>query len=331
MKNNSIKKNMKSFDEISLYTIYPQILEKLLFDNTTKKYLIWATSIYSNKGRGYKFSDFMKPDLIIINGTKLINPRVLKSKSEKDKRTKDMAEVFTPSWICNRQNNLIDEKWFGRKNVFNITKKTKWKTKLDKIDFGEKSWQSYILDNRLEITCGEGPYIVSRYDVVNNEYILTKDRIGFLDRKIRIINENTNNKREWYKWVVKAFQHCYGYDYQGDNVLLTRENLLLTFIDYYIDKFNEIPSIEKIMEITEIISWNIWQMDGLKFVIPQSCKNNKKVENTLFGIKHKNNKCISCEKKQKNYLHLGIYCYIFDWESNKSKKFLDILKGDINE
>ena len=145
----------------------------------------------------------VREGIIIINGTKLINHRVLKSKSEKDKRTKDMAEVFTPSWICNKQNNLIDEKWFGRKNVFNITKKTKWKTKLDKIDFGEKSWQSYILDNRLEITCGEGPYIVSRYDVVNNEYILTKDRIGFLDRKIRIINENTNNKREWYKWVVK--------------------------------------------------------------------------------------------------------------------------------
>ena len=53
-------------------------------------------------------------------------------------------------------------------------------------------------------------------------------------------------------------------------------------------------------------------MDGLKFVIPQSCKNNKKVENTLFGIKIRNNKCISCENKQKNSLHLGIYCYIFD-------------------
>lgn len=69
MKSNSIKKNMKSFDEISLYSIYPQILEKLLFDNTTKNYLIWATSIYSNKGKGYKFFDFMKPDLIIIIGT----------------------------------------------------------------------------------------------------------------------------------------------------------------------------------------------------------------------------------------------------------------------
>jgi hypothetical protein len=30
-----------------------------------------------------------------------------------------MAEVFTPSWICNAQNNLIDNTWFGRDNVFN--------------------------------------------------------------------------------------------------------------------------------------------------------------------------------------------------------------------
>jgi len=33
------------------------------------------------------------------------------------------AEVFTPSWVCNEQNNLIDEQWFGRKNVFNIAKR----------------------------------------------------------------------------------------------------------------------------------------------------------------------------------------------------------------
>ena len=30
-----------------------------------------------------------------------------------------MAEVFTPSWICNAQNNLIDNAWFERKDVFN--------------------------------------------------------------------------------------------------------------------------------------------------------------------------------------------------------------------
>ena len=32
--------------------------------------------------------------------------------------------MFTPSWVCNAQNNLIDDAWFGRKGVFNeeITK-----------------------------------------------------------------------------------------------------------------------------------------------------------------------------------------------------------------
>ena len=35
-------------------------------------------------------------------------------------RSREMAEVFTPSWICNKQNNLIDNAWFGRENVFNV-------------------------------------------------------------------------------------------------------------------------------------------------------------------------------------------------------------------
>lgn len=37
-----------------------------------------------------------------------------------------MAEVFTPSWVCNKQNNLVDEKWFGYANPFNIEQEKTW-------------------------------------------------------------------------------------------------------------------------------------------------------------------------------------------------------------
>lgn len=53
----------------------------------------------------------------------VIMPRVLKSRDTQTARSRDMAEVFTPSWICNAQNNLIDEAWFGRKEVFNVEQK----------------------------------------------------------------------------------------------------------------------------------------------------------------------------------------------------------------
>ncbi len=60
-------------------------------------------------------------------------------------------------------------------------------------------------------------------------------------------------------------------------MLIARENLLYTFIDYYKDKFNHIPSIELQQEFAEIISWNIFQMDGLKYVIPMSCHHEIKI------------------------------------------------------
>src|SRR5690606_24008726 len=100
----------------------------------------------------------------------IIMPRVHKDKILQLSRSKEMAEVFTPSWICNAQNNLIDNAWFGKEGVFNQEKAkpdgTKgWEVNPNKITFPRgKTWQDYVCDTRLEITCGEAPYITSRYD-----------------------------------------------------------------------------------------------------------------------------------------------------------------------
>ena len=56
----------------------------------------------------------------------------------------------------------------------------------------------------MEISCGEAPYLVSRYDTVTGKWIEVGDRIGILDRKIRIINENADGEQEWMKWVIKS-------------------------------------------------------------------------------------------------------------------------------
>ena len=58
-----------------------------------------------------------------------------------------------------------------------------------------KTWKQYIDSRRLEITCGEAPYIASRYDASTGEAIPIKDRIGILDRKLRIINEIQTMKK----------------------------------------------------------------------------------------------------------------------------------------
>lgn len=312
--------------EENLLLIDMQILNILLFDHSSKKNIIWATDNYQQYGHGFDFSDEITIDKITGNYGEIIKPRSKKTNEEKNKRIKENAEVFTSSWVCNSQNNLVDDAWFGRKNVFNKSDKDSWETIEDKITFPEnKSWQDYINSTRLEISCGEAPYLVSRYDSVTGKTIKIRDRIGLLDRKLRIVSENIDDESEWVEWSIKAMKSVYGYDWQGDNVLIARENLLYTFIDYYKDKFSKKPELELVEKVAEIISWNIWQMDGLKFVIPNSCKNEKKVELTLFGEIEHIEECLGC-KKNKNKNHNGIYCKVMNWKTNRSIKFISLIK-----
>lgn len=302
-----------------------EILSTLLFDNTTKKNIIWASDNYKVYGERFTFFQEITIDKITGEYGDVIKPRSRKTSNEKLKRIKDNGEVFTPSWICNEQNNLADEAWFGRKNVFNVSEQKKWIANESKIEFTkDKTWQDYVKSLRLEISCGEAPYLVSRYDTVTGKNIKISDRIGLLDRKLRVLSENVNLEDEWIEWSIIAVKSIYGYDLQGDNILLARENILYTYIDYYKDKFNKKPSFDLIKKIAEIISWNIWQMDGLKFVIPRSCKNEIIREYTLFGDIETKTECNGC--KTNNYKdHNGIYCKIMNWEKNKPVKFYTLV------
>ena len=303
------------------------LLNILLKDNSSGKNIIWATDDYTQYDETYtKDRQITVFSVTGKNGT-IIKPRVEKTKQEQLTRVRDKAEVFTPSWICNKQNNLIDNAWFGRENVFNVEQEKTWTATQEKITFPEdgKTWQDYVKANRLEISCGEAPYLASRYDTVSGNTIPVKERVGLLDRKLRVVCENVDDEQEWYEWAKQAVKSVYGYDWQGDNVLLARENLLFTFSDYYEDKLNNKPSKDWLREIAEILSWNIWQMDGLKFVIPNSCHNSTVVNYTLFGEETHEEVCEGC-KKNNPKKHNGIYCYVMDWEANKKVKFVSLIK-----
>lgn len=303
------------------------LLPVLLKDNSSGENLIWATDDYAHNGDGYGKSDYITVASITGSHGNLIKPRTEKTKQEQLIRVRDKAEVFTPSWVCNKQNNLVDHAWFGRENVFNTEIEKGWETSTEKVAFPEgKTWQDYVKAQRLEITCGEAPYLASRYDTVSGNVIPVHNRIGLLDRKLRIVSENVDSEPEWYSWAKEAYKSIYGYDWQGDNVLLARENLLFTFCDYYEDKFGVYPIKEYLREIAEILSWNIWQMDGLKFVIPESCHSEKEEFTDMLGESHVSDEpCPGC--KMNDYKrHNGIYCYVTDWESGKKVKFVSLLK-----
>ena len=185
--------------ENELIEKYPDILEILLRDQTTQKNIFWATDNYEHFGDSYRFNSEILPELITGEKGNVIMPRVHKDKILQLSRSKEMAEVFTPSWICNAQNNLVDNSWFGKDGVFNkeilLKNGTKsWETTKEKIVFPKgKTWQDYVRDTRLEISCGEAPYLVSRYDTTTGEFIKIENRIGILDRKLRVVNENLDS------------------------------------------------------------------------------------------------------------------------------------------
>lgn len=303
-------------DEQFLYDHYPKVFEKLLVDHTTGGNIIWATDDYKSISNKHDSHAQITVESITGEYSGIIKPRIIKSREVKLSRTKRKAEVFTPAWVCNAQNSLIDDAWFGRKDVFNMHDHNGWKTNRNKIEFTRNSrgnWKNYVDGNRLEITCGEAPYIVSRYDATTGSIIPLEDRIGFLDRKIRIVTENTHSESEWLMWFERSFQASYGFEFQGDSLLIARENVLATYIDYMQAKLNRNPSEKELENIADIISWNLWQMDGLTSYPPYAdC--NEQEQLSLFDDLNS----VETNKSQP--------CKIKDWRANEVVTFLSLYK-----
>lgn len=307
--------------ENRLQSIAPQLLELLLIDQTktknsrTPQRIFWATSDYENLGPKFAYAEPITPELITGKNGQMIRPRVLKDQGEQSNRSRIMAEVYTPAWLCNEQNNLVDREWFGRPDVFNRAEGQSWQSNPDPITFPQdKTWQDYVKAIRLEVTCGEAPYLVSRYDMTSGSYIPVQERVGLLDRKLRVVSENTKTPEEWLEWAQIAFCSVYGFEWQGDSLLLARENLLFTFGEFYQERWHELPALTAVIAIAEIISWNLWQMDGLRGVIPNSCENKITYDNTLFGLETYEELCPGCQREELlNSEHNGTYCLIKDW------------------
>lgn len=325
--------------ENDILRMSPDLLNTLLKDHTLSTEdkqvnIFWATDNYADRGEGFQYNDQITIESITGVNWDVIVPRALKSRETQQQRSREMAEVFTPSWICNKQNNLVDNAWFGREGIFNTEIDNPdgshtWMSNPNKIEFPEeKTWRDYVNENRMEITCGEAPYLVSRYDTVTGEPIPIEQRIGLLDRKLRVVSENTETPGEWLKAAQSAYQSIYGFEWQGDNLVLAREALLYTFLDYYRAKFGKDPLLKSIQYIAYIISWNIWQMDGLKGVIPDTCGERREIIADLFGETEKISHCEGC-KTGDIRKHNGTYAFIKDWKAPKVKqklRFIDLMK-----
>ena len=268
---------------------YPtRILEMLLCDRTTGRNIIWADNEYEALGNGFLGDDEITVEKISGMNSGVIKPRVAKEQERQSLRTKSRAEVFTPSWLCNQMNNDLDEVWFGRRDVFNTEIVADdgvrtWATTNEAIEFPKSKgygWHAYVEAPRLEITCGEAPFVCSRYDTVTGAELPVRERVGFLDRKLRIVSEKTKTRKEWVRQALIALKATYGFEYQGDNLLIARINVFETFLEHLRDRWGAGATQEELDQVAWIISWNFWQMNGFTDAVPTN-KMGAAVKSTL--------------------------------------------------
>ncbi len=296
-----------------------KLLDKILKDKTTGRNIVWATAAYNFLGGKFEVNDEITSSALVSTGFKLIKTRARKDFEQQSERTKQHAEVFTPMWVCNMMNDYLDESWFGAKDVF-----SKDGEPTECVIFPDgKDWKQYVDSRRLEITCGEAPFIISRYDVETGEVVPVKKRIGFLDRKLRVVNENAKDEEEWLKWALRAFQATYGYEFQGDNLLIARINCLMTFEDYMKERWQHKPELKDYAKVLNVIVWNIWQMDGLKGLVPYINADDNKQMSLFDMLDNDNNKNLQPD------------CLIHNWRRQRTVKYLalqdkgaDIVKFD---
>ena len=291
------------------------VLDTLLKDKSTGKNIIWATDppeeLQTVMYEPVTDRSQITTQQLGLTHYEVVLPRMMKQTDTQQQRTRKKGEVFNPAWVCNKMNNALDADWFRALGAeesagqFTVELPQGWQTVETPVQFpacGGKTpaWVQYVQSRRLEVTCGEAPFLASRYDAATGEMITVARRIGILDRKLRVVSENAATEDEWRKYATHAVQSTYGYEYQGDNLLLARVNLLLTYAEHLQARWQRKPTKEELQPIANIISWNLWQMDGLHLSVPGG-KPQPEAEQldlfSMFGAAEPQPPTVSCKVK----------------------------------
>ena len=291
------------------------VLDTLLKDKSTGKNIIWATDppeeLQTVMYEPVTDKSPITTQQLGLTHYEVVLPRMMKQTDTQQQRTRKKGEVFSPAWVCNKMNNALDADWFRGLGAgetagqFTVELPQGWQTVETPVQFPvckgrTPAWVQYVQSRRLEVTCGEAPFLASRYDAATGEMIPVARRIGILDRKLRVVSENAATEDEWCKYATHAVQSTYGYEYQGDNLLLARVNLLLTYAEHLQARWQRKPTKEELQPIANIISWNLWQMDGLHLSVPGG-KPQPEAEQldlfSMFGAAEPQPPTVSCKVK----------------------------------
>lgn len=164
---------------------YPErVREMLLKDFSSQSNIVFGTDSYERYGKGYGIFDHIDLSKIVNDGKFAIRRKIDKDDDDSYDRAKKHSETFTPSWVCELMNDVIDDEYFGIDSVFSDLKQIE--------GISEDKIKDYVNQSRLEVACGEAPFLCSPYDSSNGNEIPIDGRIGMLDRKMHLIYANSD-------------------------------------------------------------------------------------------------------------------------------------------
>ena len=235
--------------------------------------IVWATQDYEDLG----IHADQQITLDVLNANPgLIAQRTTKARDAQAVRTKKRAEIFTPAWLVNFQNDVVDHAWSAGHEPYDdaipdasagIVRPLR-PTLPAFDDVSGKAWENYVDRRVLEVACGEAPYLTSRYDATTGELIALGGRVGFFDRKLAAIPISLGDEAATLNWALRALRATFGFELQGDSLLLARLNLLASFDEATSALLGRSLVADELTEAAHVIARNVWQMDGLTLKSP---------------------------------------------------------------
>ncbi|WP_270773010.1 Eco57I restriction-modification methylase domain-containing protein [Pauljensenia sp. OF14-1SRA] len=235
--------------------------------------IVWATQDYEDLG--IHADQQITLDVLNANPS-LIAQRTTKARDAQAVRTKERAEIFTPAWLVNFQNDVVDHAWSAGHEPYDdaipdasagIVRPLR-PTLPAFDDVSGKAWENYVDRRVLEVACGEAPYLTSRYDATTGELLALGGRVGFFDRKLAAIPISLGDEAATLNWALRALRATFGFELQGDSLLLARLNLLASFDEATSALLGRSLIADELTEAAHVIARNVWQMDGLTLKSP---------------------------------------------------------------
>ena len=222
-----------------LQEIDESVLETLLTDKSTRRPLVWPSGP-EHPAAWMSRDDLLRPD-----------------KNAEDPQA-EQAEFL--EW--NRKLNSLDAAWFGHEPAFNTESASGWQTLSEPVAFDDPfHWKKYVIRPVFLFQAGRGQALVFRPFALGAQPMPYEKRMGILDRRLRIISENTREESEWLRWAESALQSLYGTDSSPLSIFQARLSAIMAVREAYAQRFGaQLPVREEKYMVTTLC-WNLFQMD----------------------------------------------------------------------